>query len=137
MITERELNKMDACRHLLPNPGPEVAGQLIVEIRRLRETLAWIAGQQNLFFAECSQAEGIIARTKEALAPNAEDTATASMEQPKTPKAARSMEQLAQISKEVREHGGEPEAKLCAKCNWEHMSRTAVIRCWGDPRTWT
>jgi hypothetical protein len=67
------------------------------------------------------------------------------MKQPETPKPVRSselvlqhveMEQLAQISKEVREQGGEPEAKLCAKCNWEHMSRTAVIRCWGDPRTW-
>jgi hypothetical protein len=28
------------------------------------------------------------------------------------------------------------EAALRAKCNWEHMSRTAVIREWGDPTTW-
>lgn len=70
-ISEQQLNKMDVCRHLLPDPGPEVAGQLIAEIRRLRVTLAWIAGQQNLFFAECSQAEEIVARCKEALSPNA------------------------------------------------------------------
>jgi hypothetical protein len=44
-ITEQQLNKMDVGRHLLPDPGPEVAGQLIAEIRRLRGTLAWIAGQ--------------------------------------------------------------------------------------------
>lgn len=69
-ISEQQLNKMDACRHLLPDPGPEVAGQLIAEIRRLRGTLSWIAGQQNLFFAECSQAEEIVARCKEALSPN-------------------------------------------------------------------
>jgi hypothetical protein len=30
----------------------------------------------------------------------------------------------------------EPEAKLRAKCNWERMSRPAVIHEWGDPRTW-
>lgn len=30
----------------------------------------------------------------------------------------------------------EPEVRLRTKCNWEHMSRTAVIRNWGDPRTW-
>lgn len=32
-----------------------------------RETIQWIAGQQNLFFAECSQAEEIILRCKKAL----------------------------------------------------------------------
>lgn len=35
-ISLGELNKMDTCRHLLPEPGPEVVGQLISEIRRLR-----------------------------------------------------------------------------------------------------
>lgn len=70
-ISKKKLNKMDLCRHLLPDPGPEVAGELITEIRRLRAVLEWIAGQQNLFFAECSQAEEIVARCKEALSPNA------------------------------------------------------------------
>ena len=25
---------------------------------------------------------------------------------------------------------------LLAKCEWEHMSPYAVLREWGDPRTW-
>ena len=29
-----KLNKMDNCRHLLPEPGPEVVGELITELRR-------------------------------------------------------------------------------------------------------
>ena len=70
-ISEQELNRMDVCRHLLPYPGPEVSGQLIAEIRRLREVWEWVAGQKNLFFAECSQAEEIVTRCKNALAPNA------------------------------------------------------------------
>ena len=34
-----ELNKMDACRHLLPEPGSEVAGKLITEVRRLQQVI--------------------------------------------------------------------------------------------------
>jgi len=34
------------------------------------QTVKWIASQQNLFFAECSQAEEIIARCKATLNPN-------------------------------------------------------------------
>lgn len=43
MIPLSRLNQMDQCRHLLPAPGPEVAGELVVEVRRLRELLdrAW------------------------------------------------------------------------------------------------
>jgi len=26
--------------------------------------------------------------------------------------------------------------RLQSKCQWEHMSLTAVIKEWGDPRTW-
>ena len=37
------------------------------ELEKYRSTVAWIASQQNLFFAECSQAEEIIARCKECL----------------------------------------------------------------------
>jgi hypothetical protein len=25
---------------------------------------------------------------------------------------------------------------LCSKCNWEHMSRSAVLMEWGNPRFW-
>ena len=34
--------------------------------------------------------------------------------------------------------GDDPEAelRLRAKCRWEHMTRTAVILEWGDPRDW-
>ena len=34
MINKETLNKMDVARYLLPDPGPEVVGQLIEEIRR-------------------------------------------------------------------------------------------------------
>jgi hypothetical protein len=34
-----KLNKMDACRHLLPEPGAEVVGELITELRKHRELL--------------------------------------------------------------------------------------------------
>jgi hypothetical protein len=37
------------------------------ELNRLRETVEWVASQRNLFFAECSQAEEIVARCKAAL----------------------------------------------------------------------
>lgn len=36
----------------------------------MREVLAWIVGQQHLFFAECSQAEEIVSRCKEAISDN-------------------------------------------------------------------
>ena len=39
-ITEEKLNKMDVARYLLPDPGPEVVGDLIQEVRRLRTALA-------------------------------------------------------------------------------------------------
>lgn len=40
------------------------------------------------------------------------------------------------ILEEVKKAGGEPWERLQAKCQWEHMSLTAVIKEWGDPRTW-
>ncbi len=43
MITKEKLDKMDQCRHLLDAPAPEVCGELIEEIRRLREALDRIA----------------------------------------------------------------------------------------------
>jgi hypothetical protein len=46
-----------------------------------------------------------------------------------TPKSIR-------IEEEVRKENGKAEQLLRAKCNWEHMSRLAVIREWGDPRLW-
>jgi hypothetical protein len=38
------LNKMDMCRHLLPEPAPEVVGELITELRKAQEHLemAWL-----------------------------------------------------------------------------------------------
>ena len=46
------------------------------------------------------------------------------------------MKRLMQLSQEVKRESGEPEQRLRGKCRWERMSRTAVIREWGDPRTW-
>jgi hypothetical protein len=38
-----KLNKMDACRHLLPEPGAEVVSELIAELRKTQDhlELAW------------------------------------------------------------------------------------------------
>ena len=40
------------------------------------------------------------------------------------------------ISRELSLSSGKADEALRAKCNWEHMSRPAVIMEWGDPRTW-
>ena len=34
MITPRKLDKIDRCRHLLPEPGCQVVGELCVEMRK-------------------------------------------------------------------------------------------------------
>ena len=34
-----ELNKIDRYRHLLPDPAPQVVGQLIEEVRSMREAI--------------------------------------------------------------------------------------------------
>lgn len=39
-MTEAYINKADVCRHLLPDPGPIVVGEMIAEIRRLHRALA-------------------------------------------------------------------------------------------------
>lgn len=36
-MTQEEIDRIYVCRHLLPAPGDEVVGQLIAEIRRLKE----------------------------------------------------------------------------------------------------
>lgn len=43
---------------------------------------------------------------------------------------------ILRLSRWLYRIGGEAEERLKAKCTWEHMSRTAVIIEWGDPRTW-
>ena len=40
------------------------------------------------------------------------------------------------ISRLLHQQGGDVEEKLRAKCNWEHMTRMAVILAYGDPRKW-
>jgi hypothetical protein len=46
------------------------------------------------------------------------------------------MEWALQVSRELHAAGGKAEEWLRHKCNWEHMSRTAVLLEWGDPREW-
>jgi len=43
-MNKETLNKMDMCRHLLPEPGPEVVEELITELRKAKEHLefAWL-----------------------------------------------------------------------------------------------
>lgn len=36
-MEQEEINRIDIARHLLPPPGGKVVGQLIAEIRRLKE----------------------------------------------------------------------------------------------------
>lgn len=43
---------------------------------------------------------------------------------------------LMRISFDVRNEGGDAERRLRNKCQHEHMTRTAVIAEWGDPRKW-
>ena len=38
-FNEGGLENMDRCRHLLPDPGPKVVGDLIAEVRRLRAAI--------------------------------------------------------------------------------------------------
>lgn len=40
-MTDTTIKKMDACRHLLPEPGPQVVSECITEIRKLREALSY------------------------------------------------------------------------------------------------
>ncbi len=42
--------------------------RLVGQRDALLETVQWISGQSNLFFAECSQAEEIIVRCQKAIA---------------------------------------------------------------------
>jgi hypothetical protein len=52
-------------------------------------------------------------------------------------KESLAMNAALEISRQVRVEGGMAEESLCAKCKWEHMSRTEVIINYGDPRIWT
>ena len=44
--------------------------------------------------------------------------------------------EILNLSKEIQEEGGERLERLKAKCQWEQMSRTAVLMEWGDPAHW-
>ena len=47
-----------------------------------------------------------------------------------------SMKQALKINAQVCRKGGWDEERLREKCKWEHMTRTAVIMEFGDPRLW-
>ena len=42
-----DTEKMKVCRHLLPEPGPEVVEGLINEIEKLRDALQWCGGSAD------------------------------------------------------------------------------------------
>lgn len=46
------------------------------------------------------------------------------------------MKEAVLISRELYGSDTLAEENLRAKCRWEHMTRTAVIIEWGDPREW-
>ncbi len=45
-------------------------------------------------------------------------------------------QKLVILSREIAAEKGVREEKLRAKCQWEHMTRTAVLRDYGDPKNW-
>ena len=45
-------------------------------------------------------------------------------------------EEIKALSREIREENGRREELLGHKCNWEHMTRWAVLREYGDPARW-
>jgi hypothetical protein len=73
MNTE-ELNKIDKCRHLLPEPAPEVVGKLVEQLRgydkHLRVCMGWTmraselevsSGMQEAQLADLKAAESFLA----------------------------------------------------------------------------
>lgn len=61
-----QFTALEASRQLNAMREADLA-KLREERDAFKEVVRWIAGQENLFFAECSQAEEIIARCKEAV----------------------------------------------------------------------
>jgi uncharacterized coiled-coil DUF342 family protein len=39
-MNTNEIDKIDRCRHLLPEPAPQVVGQLLEEIRAMRDAIS-------------------------------------------------------------------------------------------------
>ena len=63
-----EFDKLKARKdEVLRRERENIAQPLKARIAELEEVVAWIASQQNLFFAECSQAEEIIVRCKKVM----------------------------------------------------------------------
>lgn len=77
-MTTEELNKIDKCRHLLPEPAPEVVGQLVEQLRgydkHLRVCMGWTmraselevsSGMQEAQLADLKAAESFLANDKD------------------------------------------------------------------------
>lgn len=73
-MTTEELNKIDKCRHLLPEPAPEVVGKLVEQLRgydkHLRVCMGWTmraselevsSGMQEAQLADLKAAESFLA----------------------------------------------------------------------------
>ena len=45
-------------------------------------------------------------------------------------------EPVLQLSAEIRKENGERETRLRAKCRWEQMFRSRVLKEYGDPGFW-
>lgn len=45
-------------------------------------------------------------------------------------------EEILALNREIREENGRRENLLRHKCNWERITRCAVLREYGDPATW-
>ena len=44
--------------------------------------------------------------------------------------------EISRLSQELRLENGEREKRLLAKCNWEQMTRSAILHEYGDPKDW-
>lgn len=76
-MTTEEINKIDKCRHLLPEPAPEVVGKLVEQLRgydkHLRVCMGWTmraselevsSGMQEAQLADLKAAESFLANDR-------------------------------------------------------------------------
>lgn len=45
-------------------------------------------------------------------------------------------DEIMALNRDIRAENGKREGLLRHKCNWERMTRCAVLRVYGDPATW-
>lgn len=102
----------------------ELNDVMLSDKERYREVLEWIVGQQSLFFAECSQAEEIIIRCKDAMKGNRKPFKM-------TPDSEQLARECAGLQQELEDHQQSFKDLRCELNKWkEGCERNA--ECWRD-----